>query len=222
MPKCLAVGFTLPAMAELGSGLAQRSFPCSSSVLGISTMQERCWPLPACDCRRSLGTTDCQFLWEKRDAHSWEQPRPGDGFFRCALGTIPEKLKQRKRPTNKISVSGFIYELVLHFLPIQDYVPKYQIAWSGIAVATSFFSLVCFQFLWIPLFSQCQEAAWGADPNFRLPSEGEQPGETGIADTGTEWSSEFPWRVSGIFLRICKLENTSAKSEGREKTAPPL
>lgn len=78
-----------------------------------------------------------------------------------------------------------MYELFLNFLAIQDYVPKHQVVWSGIVVETYFFNLFVLQFLWIPLFSLCQEAAWGADPNFRLPSEGEQPGEAGIANTGT-------------------------------------
>lgn len=218
MPECLAMGYTLAAVAELGSGLTHRScFPALAQLWELAPCRRT-----ACGCRGSLGVTDFWFLWEERDAHSWEQPRPGSGFFRCSLGTIPAKLKQRKWPANKISVSHFICELFLHFLAIQDYVPQYQVAWSGVAVETSFFHSFVLHFLWIPLFSLCQEAAWRADPNSRLPPEGEQPGEAGIANTGTEWSSESPWRVFVILLRICKLEIKSANSEGREKTAPPL
>lgn len=76
--------------------------------------------------------------------------------------TKAKKLKHRsfiQRPMNKISVSDLICELFLHFLAIQGYVSKYQLAWSGIAVETSFFHLSVLHFLWIPLFSLCQEAA---------------------------------------------------------------
>lgn len=49
MPKCLAVGYTLAAVAELGSGLThtQILLLCSGSALGVSTVQENCLPVTA-------------------------------------------------------------------------------------------------------------------------------------------------------------------------------
>lgn len=48
MPKCLAVGYTLAAVAELGQGShTEILFSCSSPALGIRTVQENCLPVTA-------------------------------------------------------------------------------------------------------------------------------------------------------------------------------
>lgn len=56
---------------------------------------------------------------------------------------------------------------------MQNYVPKFKVAWSGIAVETYYFLLLVLHFIWIPLPTLWPASclAWGTHPDFRLPPE---------------------------------------------------
>lgn len=58
-------------------------------------------------------------------------------------------------------------------MAIQNYSPKYQVAWNGTAVETYCFHLFVLYFLWTPLPTLWPASclAWGAQPDFRLPPE---------------------------------------------------
>lgn len=56
---------------------------------------------------------------------------------------------------------------------MQNYIPEYQVAWSGFAVKTYYFYLRVLHFLRILLATLWPAScfAWGAHPDFRLPPE---------------------------------------------------
>lgn len=68
--------------------------------------------------------------------------------------------------------------------------PNTRLPGFGTAEETYFFHLFVLHFLWIPLFSLSQEAAWRADLNFRLPPETSKSSLVKLALQG--WAQSDP------------------------------
>lgn len=97
-------------------------------------------------------------------------PGQAMAFSGVHLGQFQRNQSKEKDLRIKSQFSDFIYELFLHFLAIQDYVPKYQVAWIWHCRGNILFSLVCPSFsLDIPFLTvsgSCLESR----PQLQAPS----------------------------------------------------